>query len=874
MNSRPRSSLASVALFLCLAAQSAEPTAPPAPKQHLVFAHYMVCFTNSVEFCKAEIELAQRHGLDGFALDFGGWGDVKDGKFEPGNYTRSAERMFEAAKQLNSGFKLLLTPEYSVQPMHIQIADVVKRFYNHPNLFRYRDRAVVSSYLMDFGAEFIAQLKKDGFDFLYVPFVDTGRFEMNLSFESTLRIFRDRPHLDGLFRFVCDDSVEGMMRHNSNARRATQWLDKIYLAGVAPHYASANIRDMQGMRGYGAVWESLIRDGADWVEIVTWNDYNEDTNLNHYKWQRQWDKPAYNRDGSFLDVTSYYAQWFKTGAPPAITQDRIYFAYRNRSRWDGKAWDAKQNQWVDVTMGKWPFDQIHDDVRDAVYVTAFLTAPAELTVSLAGNDKTFSLPAGIGHAEVPQAPGIPTFRLTRGGKTLLDVVGRKKIVGEATPENSPNFGHHLHNRIWAGGAVAGVAQRFEAEGGKLDGGATIVERDGRKAVATTASPGSGFTLPMQGLKTAMYNVRVVYSNAAAEDARLTLVADGTAYDREQSVEPYTIPVFLPPTSEGRFATASFLFTLYDKTTFLKLEWQPGAGKKKEWDDVGQALIDAIELVPVEPFQPALAARKAWPQMIAIPGGSFTMGVDAGNADEKPAHKVTLSPFAMGRFEVTNAEFERFDPKHRAWRDGYSWRDSDPVIYISWLDAAKYCNWLSEQSKLKPVYREEKGAWLADLQADGFRLPTEAEWEYVATGRGEGRAYPWGSDPPRPMFHGNFDGAAAVDVPLALRASVGAGTAPVGSYPAGASRDGLMDLAGNVAEWCSDWYQYYKGDEQDNPLETRENHSRVLRGGSWGYYGHSQRCADREFNSQGYPGYIYIGFRVAIAETGWKKLDGK
>lgn len=112
---------------------------------------------------------------------------------------------------------------------------------------------------------------------------------------------------------------------------------------------------------------------------------------------------------------------------------------------------------------------------------------------------------------------------------------------------------------------------------------------------------------------------------------------------------------------------------------------------------------------------------------------------------------------------------------------------------------------------------------------------------------------------------------------------------VGSYPAGASRDGVMDLAGNVAEWCSDWYHPYAstdaaatsppaaaveaapGLSQADPCNQTPSHSRVIRGGSWGYHSFSQRAADREFNNQRYPGYIYVGFRLAIGEAGHRKL---
>lgn len=464
--------------------------------------------------------------------------------------------------------------------------------------------------------------------------------------------------------------------------------------------------------------------------------------------------------------------------------------------------------------------------------------------------------------------------------------GRRQILepGDLDERNSLVSYHHL-NRTWAGGTAIGpVVKRWEAESGTLGPQAIIVEHGRAKAVQTAIEKESGFTLPVDGLATATYNVRIVYRNPSSKEARLTLSADGAGLAKED--HSYFIPVFMPPTEGDRFETASFFFSLYAGTRRLTLNWLPGSlwGQPQPADDdYGSVLVDAIELVKVEPIAMPQVEKTELPDLVWIPGGSFTMGSEDGEPDELPRRDVRVSGFAMGRHEVTNAEFERFDPDHRKFRNGNSWRDREPALAVSWVAAAKYCNWLSERAGLAAVYAERapdpakpnEKFWLADLKADGFRLPTEAEWEYAASGRGEGRKYPCGKDPPVPGVHGRFQLAAAQGPRLPRPANEDNGVVVVGSFPAGASRDGVMDLAGNVGEWCSDFYTYpLAGESATDPCHQVPGNYRSIRGGSWGWYGNSQRASDREFNSQNYPGHAFYGLRIVLPEAGWKKLGGR
>jgi formylglycine-generating enzyme required for sulfatase activity len=848
--------------------------------QPMVFAHYMGCYFMPLEFYMSEIELAQRHGIDGFAINCGAW----DSK-----YIGATERIYEAAKRLGTGFKLMVSGDAGGRQAH-NAYDQIKRFNDHPNQFRYKDEPVLSSFggragMWDSGnnGQGLKMLEKEGITVCEVPNLTHAKYAANFSAETIRNFFAADESLGGLFWFGPDAPVSDVLRNNATARRVTQALGKIYMAGVSPSYNSPNLRTHYGVEGYGTQWEGTVRDQPDWIEIVTWNDYNEDSNIMPYRWQGGWDKHYNDHDETYLDATAYYSAWYKTGKRPEIKQDKVYYAYRNRSHWLRRTWNTKKEEWTDVTLEKWPFDQMHDDVQDAIYVSTALTEPATLTVAIGGKSYTYEQPAGMTHVRVPFGGGVPQFTLKRDGKEVLDFAGRKRIITlETQTKKNSAKGYHLVNRTWTGAAAAGkVVRHLEAESGELLEGAEIVTLGKAKAVRNSANFGSGFQIPFKsGLDNATYCIRVRYSNPTDEEVRLTLMAENPYH---KDIYPYYIPLFMPPTAEGEFKTISFFWTLSEETSWMRVEMMENTGHVQKdhplLNDFGTPAIDWIELVKVEPTTLPEVKETVFPEMVEIPGGSFEMGSTNGDPDESPVHKVKVSPFAMSRYEITNEEFEQFKPDHARLRDGYSWRNREPVTYVSWIDGAEYCNWLSEKAGLKPAYSkakieihgEEKNSWVVDMKANGFRMPTEAEWEYVASGRGEGRTYPWGNEEPKPGYHGHFADQNVLEPDPRMPSQYQAGAMVVGSYPEGASRDGVMDLAGNVVEWCSDWFKYYEKDSATNPIGATPSNYRSIRGSSWGYYGLPVRVSDREYNSYVYGGYVYIGLRVVLPEDGWKKL---
>ena len=230
------------------------------------------------------------------------------------------------------------------------------------------------------------------------------------------------------------------------------------------------------------------------------------------------------------------------------------------------------------------------------------------------------------------------------------------------------------------------------------------------------------------------------------------------------------------------------------------------------------------------------------QMVFVPSGEFVMGSDAPDAGptERPLTKVTLSRFYISRFLITNAEYEQFDPSHKNKRAPGA-TDRHPVVYVSSLEAIKFCQSLSTRERKK------------------YRLPTEAEWEYAARGT-DGRRYPWGNHEHRGDL-ANFADRNTVfawsdrDIDDGYPES-----SPVGAFPFGASPFGVEDMAGNVWEWCHDFFEPYRGVAKVNPHGPTAGQKRVLRGGSWKSRFASLRATTRNSNVPNYS-CNDLGFRI-------------
>jgi formylglycine-generating enzyme required for sulfatase activity len=307
--------------------------------------------------------------------------------------------------------------------------------------------------------------------------------------------------------------------------------------------------------------------------------------------------------------------------------------------------------------------------------------------------------------------------------------------------------------------------------------------------------------------------------------------------------------------------------------------KPGEGMTVE-----PTVSSTEELTPTEvptPTGPSLGDTRTRPAdgmvMVYVPAGEFTMGSTDDEVDdalalcneyrgdcerdrfarEQPAHAVALDGFWIDRTEVTNAQFAAFlNEEGNREEEGVTWLALEredcliertggefrpksgygdhPVVKVSWYGAAAYCEWA------------------------GGRLPTEAQWEYAARGS-QGYIFPWGDELDGTRLNYCDANCEFGDAYESFDDGY-ARSAPVGSYPDGASWVGAFDLAGNVWEWGGDWYGEYPSGRQENPSgpSTGDGY-RVVRGGGWSDFWFDARAASRYGVHHGYPGGRYDGF---------------
>ena len=214
-----------------------------------------------------------------------------------------------------------------------------------------------------------------------------------------------------------------------------------------------------------------------------------------------------------------------------------------------------------------------------------------------------------------------------------------------------------------------------------------------------------------------------------------------------------------------------------------------------------------------PTEPQLVKTACGMDMVPISAGKFIMGSNEGSVDTKPAHPVDVDGFLMDRYETTQEVYTKIIGTNPSRRKS----PSNPVEQVTWTAAVKFCNARSLQEGRAACY--DTNTWACDFSANGYRLPTEAEWEYACRS-GSSTQFYFGDGPEELKSFGWFE--------------VNSQAKP---HPAGQRKPngwGLYDMAGNVWEWCNDFYsaKYYRESPSDNPHGPNQGEKRVLRGGAW------------------------------------------
>lgn len=247
-------------------------------------------------------------------------------------------------------------------------------------------------------------------------------------------------------------------------------------------------------------------------------------------------------------------------------------------------------------------------------------------------------------------------------------------------------------------------------------------------------------------------------------------------------------------------------------------------------------------------------------MILVEGGKVKMSVKESAKqnliNKKTDYEVTVSSFEMNKYEVSVADWKTYitaTGSKMPARPTWGWNDDHPITNVTWIDAVKYCNWLSTKNGLKPAYNKEGNKYVCDFTANGFRLPTDAEWVYAAKGGNKSKNY-------------TYSGGNDLETIAWYSKNSRKSPQPYGTKLP--NEIGLYDMSGNVFEWCWDNYDpyFYKVDTKTNPRGPERGDKKCIRGGSWDSTNLNYLKPENQLSWSSTASNPFFGFRVVKSVT--------
>jgi len=467
--------------------------------------------------------------------------------------------------------------------------------------------------------------------------------------------------------------------------------------------------------------------------------------------------------------------------------------------------------------------QLKVALKPSFGVVSISSVPAGAQIEVDGK------PAGMTPAKVEMDAGIRRVQVSSPGLRLWT---SSVVVSAGTPQSI--------GPIELGAADARVTVRSSPSGAQVTTGGSF---RGLTPVTIDLSPGVSHAVTVTRAGYAPWT-REIFAEAAKEstlDARLAALL----VEVRIQGEPADAEVFVNGNSRGKAPASMSLPASRQHIEVRKEGFNPFVTDLV----LAPGIARTVDYKLVNPRDvagnaPQTIRTKSGIKLLIVAGGTFQAGTDRREQGRRPnegAHKVTLlRPFYMGEREVTNGQFRQFKESHNSGAAGQMSLDLDkqPVSRVAWEEAAEFCNWLSAQEGLPPAYLPSDGGGFVLTQpvTNGFRLPTEAEWEFVARAASTGKPlkYPWGADLPVVSGTANIGGSEALEL---LGASIEGhrDEFPAVAAPAlfAPNRLGFFDFAGNVSEWVNDRYlSYVPSGAVTDPLGPNDSKSHVYRGSNW------------------------------------------